>query len=179
MVCRTHRTSRVTRLGAHALPSHAKAMKAGIALLVVALTACQYAMPVAPPNAIPPTSSAVVKELSARSRIPASELRSLLADCSRTQLSMNICAFRDFVASDLELDAAISIKRKSAPPQCQTAIDRMHSAWQAGRDKICKRETEADKGGSMYPLLLMSCEAAATRERTTFVRHADLCARER
>lgn len=182
MGCRTYGKGRVSHLSVHVLLSHARAMKTGVMLLVLAFTACQHGTPratSAPSRGISPTPSTIVKELSARSRIPASELRPLLADCSRTQLSMNICAFRDFVASDLELDAAISTKRESAPPQCRADIHRMHAAWQAGRNKACNRETEADKGGSMYPLLLMSCKAVATRERLTFVKHADLCARER
>ncbi|MBD9478858.1 DUF1311 domain-containing protein [Pseudoxanthomonas sp. PXM02] len=88
---------------------------------------------------------------------------------------MNICAFRDFVASDLELDAVMDAKRASALPQCLAGMDRKHAAWETKRDKACLEETEEDKGGSMYPMLLSSCKTEATRERISFVKQSDSC----
>lgn len=190
MACRTYRTSSFSRLRAHVLPSHAKAMKTGMALLALAFTACQHTMPTATPApstedsvvraakaslGLPPDPSAVVEELSARSRIPTSELQSLLDDCERTQRSMNICAFRTFVTSDLELDATLDAKQQVAPPHCRAEMDRAHAAWQTERDRACNEETEADEGGSMRPMLISSCRTAATRARITFVKDMDPC----
>jgi len=119
--------------------------------------------------------ASVVEELSRRSRIPTSELKELLANCDRTQVSMNICAFRDFVATDLELDAALEAKRKSMPRQCQAEMDRTQAAWETERDRACDEETEADEGGSMRPMLISSCKTTAARERIPRVKSMRSC----
>ncbi|NCT69700.1 MAG: DUF1311 domain-containing protein [Xanthomonadaceae bacterium] len=122
-----------------------------------------------------PDQSAVMEELSARSRIPLSELQSLLGDCSRTQLSMNMCAFRTYVAADLELDAVLTAKRESALPQCRAEMDRIHLVWEADRDRSCNEATEAEEGGSVRPMLISACKTEATRARIAFVKELDLC----
>jgi len=115
-----------------------------------------------------------MEELSSRSRIPPTELQQLLNDCDRTQLSMNICAFRDFVASDLDLDAALKAKRESLP-QCRVQIDGAQAAWEAERDKACNEETEAEEGGSMRPMLISACKTEATQARIAFVKEMESC----
>jgi uncharacterized protein YecT (DUF1311 family) len=119
--------------------------------------------------------STIVEELSSRSRIPPSELHQLLNDCDRTQLSMNICALRDFVASDLDLDAALKLKQESLPQQCRAEMDRAQAAWKAERDRACIEETEADEGGSMRPMLISACKTTATRARMLFVKEMNSC----
>ena len=119
--------------------------------------------------------SMVVEELSRRSRIPTSELKQLLTNCDHTQLSMNICAFRDFVATDLELDAALEAKRESVVRQCRADIDRTQAAWETERDRDCNKETEADEGGSMRPMLISACKTTATRERLLRVKAIRSC----
>nr|WP_298130119.1 lysozyme inhibitor LprI family protein [uncultured Pseudoxanthomonas sp.] len=170
--------------------SRLRAIKISVALCVFTLTACQHEIPTAPsspaaegavvPNVsasevVLPDQSDVVEELSARSRIPTSELQQLLDDCERTQLSMNICAFQSFVASDLELDAALKAKRESAPQQCRDGMDRAHAAWEAERDRACYEETEADEGGSMRPMLISACKTDATKARNLFLKEMDSC----
>lgn len=118
--------------------------------------------------------STIVKELSSRSRIPPKELQQLLNDCDRTQLSMNICAFGDFVASDLDLEAALKAKRESLPG-CRTQIDGAQAAWEAERDKACNEETEAEEGGSMRPMLISACKTSATRARIALVTEMKSC----
>jgi len=119
--------------------------------------------------------SVVMEELSKRSRIPTLELKQLLENCDRTQLSMNICAFRDFVATDLELDAALEAKHESVPQQCHAEIDRTQAAWETERDRACNEETEADEGGSMRPMLISACKTTATRERLLRVKAIRSC----
>ena len=126
-----------------------------------------------------PDQSRVMEELSARSRIPVTELRVLLDDCSRTQLAMTLCASRNLVAAELELDAEREAKRASVVPECRAEMDRAHVGWKAERDRLCSEETEEDKGGSMYPMLLSSCKTAATRARILFVKEAGACPGER
>ncbi|MCH2091807.1 MAG: DUF1311 domain-containing protein [Pseudoxanthomonas sp.] len=120
-----------------------------------------------------------MEELSARSRIPASELRVLLGDCSRTQLAMTLCASRNLVAAELELDAQREAKRASVVPECRAEMDGAHIAWKAERDRICSEETEEDKGGSMYPMLLSSCKTTATKARILWVKGMGACPGER
>ncbi|MCC7248600.1 MAG: DUF1311 domain-containing protein [Lysobacter sp.] len=165
-------------------------MKTSTVFLVFALAACQQTVPTTasapfsqepavrttPASGVAPThQSTIVEELSTRSRIPVSELQQLLDDCDRTQLSMNICAFRDFVASDLELDAALKVKRESAPQHCHAEIDRAQAAWEAERDRACDEETKEDEGGSMRPMLVSTCKTTATRARIFWVKEMKSC----
>ena len=178
------------RLHADELLSHFGAAKASAAFLILALTACQQAISTtrSAPSSVelaaqtvpayevaPPHPSAIVQELSTRSRIPTSELQQLLSECERTQLSMNICALRNFVASDLELDAVLKAKRESTPQQCHAEIDRAQAAWEAVRDKACDEETQGEEGGSMRPMLISSCKTTATRARILSVKEMNSC----
>lgn len=171
---------------------NARVTKVFATLLLLALAACQRPISAAkslPPSddvplvlasgVLPPDQSRVVEELSVRSRIPTSELRKLLDDCERTQLSVNICALKNFVASELELESALDAKRESASQQCRVDMDRAHAAWKEGRDKACFEETEMDKGGSMWPMLISGCKTAATQARILLLREMDSCPERR
>lgn len=164
-------------------------LKASAVLLGVALTACQQAVstksarapgevaiqPASASRTFQPDHARVLEELSVRSRIPTPDLRVYLGDCAATQLSMNICALRNLVAADLELEA----RREAAPAECRAELDRAHAVWEAERDKACREETEVDRGGSMYPMLLSSCKAEATKARILSMREMDSCHGER
>jgi len=117
-----------------------------------------------------PRRSAVMQELSKRSLIPVPELRALLEDCSRTQLSMNICAFRDFVEVDLRLGAAIESRRRSLSQECRLELDQEQQAWEAERDHRCEIETRDAEGGSMRPMLISACKVSATETRISVLK---------
>ncbi|WP_369938547.1 lysozyme inhibitor LprI family protein [Xanthomonas tesorieronis] len=89
---------------------------------------------------------------------------------------MNICAFRNFVASDLDLEAAVKAKRESLP-HCRAKIDSAQAAWEAELEKACNEETEAEEGGSMRPMLISACKTSATRARIAFVKKMKSCPR--
>ena len=190
MAFRDHQASSAARVHTGMLPSRVRTMNVGIALCSLALAACQNTIPTAMsaplPSAsvaqtasasrfTPPDPSEIMEELSARSRIPTSELQELLSDCTLTQRSMNICTLRNLVELDLELSAALESKRESVAPECRAKIDRAHTAWEAERDRACAEETELDKGGSMWPMLISECKAEATKERMIVVREMDSC----
>ena len=171
-----------------ALQFNSRAMKIFATLLLLVLAACQHktsarkSLPstddvpvVLASGALPPDQTKVVEELSARSRIPISELRQLLDDCERTQLSMNICAFRKFVQSDLELEAILNAMRESASQECRADMDRDQAAWEAERDRACFEETEIEEGGSMRPMLISSCKTGANRARILLLKERDSC----
>ena len=71
----------------------------------------------------PVMADEVVEELSRRSLMPVADLIDLLADYDRNQLSMNFCAFRDAVAADLRLEAAIAKKKATLAPADAEALD--------------------------------------------------------
>lgn len=166
-----------------------RTLKASAVLLVVALTACQQTIsiksahspeevavqPASASRTFQPDYARILEELSARTRITIPDLQGYLSDCSGTQLSMNVCALRNLVAADLELEA----RQEAAPAQCRAELDRAHAAWEAERDRTCHEETEEDKGGSMYPMLLSSCKAEAGKARIMLMREMDPCAGER
>ena len=70
-------------------------------------------------------------------------------------------------------------KRASVVPECRAEMDRAHIAWKSERDRICSEETEEDKGGSMYPMLLSSCKTTATKARILLVKDMGACPGER
>jgi len=149
--------------GSHRTSHPARPLPAALLLLCTGLTGCAS------------HPSMVVEELSRHSRIPTSELKQLLADCDRTQRSMNICAFRDFVATDLELDAALEAKHESVARQCQVERDRTQFAWETEHDRACNEETKTNEGGSMRPMLISDCKTIATKERISWVKEINPC----
>ena len=112
----------------------------------------------------------VTQELSRRSRIPVPELRALLEDCSRTQRSMNVCAFRNFVEVDLRLLAAIKSRQRALSKACRVELDRDQVSWEAERDRLCDEETQDAEGGSMRPMLISDCKSSATEARISSVK---------
>lgn len=107
-------------------------------------------------------ADSVVEELSARSRIPIAELEQLLSNCDATQLSMNICAFRDFVETDMKLKETLSGLRG----RCAERARSEQSSWKQETDAACNKLADDEaEGGSMRPMVFSSCRAEATAER--------------
>lgn len=118
----------------------------------------------------------VVSELSRRSNIPETELRGLLKDCAQHQLSMNICAFRDFVKADLDMKKALISKLRSLPTICHEVLRSQQATWEASRDRQCNQETDAEaEGGSMRPMVFNVCRVAETAARTVQLRNIKSC----
>lgn len=126
-----------------------------------------------------PVTSAddVVSELSRRSGISVSELRELLADCSRHQLSMNICMFREFVAADMEMNAAYAKALARMPDRCRIIFKSEHDEWTRQRDTQCNNQADDETGGSgsMRPMIYSSCRATATKQRINVVKTIKNC----
>lgn len=101
-------------------------------------------------------------------------------DCTDplTQTAMNICAHRDYQAADRELDAVYKqavadMKRMDASTTFEDGrtgyyetLRDAQRAWIAFRDAHCASEGYLARGGSMEPLLVSTCKAQLTRERT-------------
>jgi len=109
----------------------------------------------------------VTLELQRRSNIPVKELNELLKDCQNTQLSMNICSFRNFIKTDLEVKKIRGEKLKSLPESCRAKFMKQENDWERSRDELCNKEADEEaKGGSMRPMIFTSCQAVATEKHT-------------
>jgi uncharacterized protein YecT (DUF1311 family) len=99
-------------------------------------------------------------------------------DCDKaeTQADMNICAGRDFAAADADLNAQWKITRQvMADWDRELSVDQRGAekallkgqrAWIDYRDGQCESEAFAARGGTLEPMLLMSCKAEISKVRT-------------
>ncbi|WP_337661409.1 lysozyme inhibitor LprI family protein [Erythrobacter sp. Alg231-14] len=101
------------------------------------------------------------------------------------QMEMNICAFRDFLIADAELNAQWQITRDAMrerdanfaryndgddrPGYFDTLLEAQR-AWLSYRDAHCRSEGYYARGGSLEPLLTSTCKTALTEARTKQLR---------
>jgi uncharacterized protein YecT (DUF1311 family) len=113
----------------------------------------------------------VLEELAKRSHTPMKELNKILRDCQATTLSMNLCALRDFIAADLELQR---ILHAQAP--CETAVLAKNEQWENARDTYCEREAdELRTQGSLRPAIYSHCRQQLTVRRIKVLKEWDRC----
>lgn len=92
------------------------------------------------------------------------------------QLGMNYCAYQEWQAADVELNAkykraVAAMKRLDAdlPANQKGAFKSLREAqraWITFRDKACEAEGYLFRGGSMEPLIVSGCKALLTQQRT-------------
>lgn len=116
-------------------------------LMAVSLLAAQAVVAQPPLSA---DSAEVIAELSKRSQIAEADLRPILADCEKTQMSMNLCAFQQAVWAELLLDAAIAEKAAMTP--------QAYADWKDALHARCLTETEESAGGSMRAMMVSACK---------------------
>lgn len=99
-------------------------------------------------------------------------------DDPQTQLAMNMCAARDFAASDAALneqwaetaavakarDEMVDRNHDSQPGHYETLLEGQR-AWLTFRDAQCLAESFMARGGSMQPLLNAHCKTHVTELR--------------
>ena len=94
-------------------------------------------------------------------------------DCKnpQTQMAMNMCAGQDYQAADEELNtvwAELREARQDRPSwQPILAAQRL---WIPFRDAHCEAEAAPYEGGSIQPLIRLSCLAVVTEQRTAQLR---------
>ncbi|MBP2548716.1 uncharacterized protein YecT (DUF1311 family) [Neorhizobium galegae] len=108
--------------------------------------------------------------------VQAQEAPKVDCDKAETQADMNICAGRDFTAADADLNAQWKITRqvmvdwdKALPADqrgAEKALLKGQRAWLDYRDGQCESEAFAARGGTLEPMLLMSCKAEISKVRT-------------
>ena len=84
------------------------------------------------------------------------------------QQGMNFCAAKDFEKADAALNAAWSLIRKDAIKASDGSDPLLagQRAWLNYRDQQCDAESLIFEGGSLQPLIISSCRARMTRDRT-------------
>ncbi len=99
-------------------------------------------------------------------------------DCANAmaQQELNLCAYRDWQDADADLNKAYKqavamlkdwdADLSEGEPSAANALRDAQRAWITFRDKACEVEGYAMRGGSAEPLLVNSCLAGLTRERT-------------
>lgn len=103
-------------------------------------------------------------------------------DCSapQTQADMTQCAARMYQAADEDLNLAYGMARDMArqidsgnganAPGAEIRLRDAQRAWIAFRDLACETESLLAYGGSMQPMLRLSCLERLTRARTEDLR---------
>ena len=88
-------------------------------------------------------------------------------DCvhAMVQRELNICADRDFRASDAKLNDVYraTMARLSGPEQERLRDE--ERGWIAVRDRQCNEEAEPNRGGSIFPMVYSGCLAEKTKAR--------------
>lgn len=101
-------------------------------------------------------------------------------DCANAdnlpQQGMNYCAWKDYETADAELNAVwkevfpqIKVRDAEMPEEMQgwpDAVRNAQRAWIEYRDGHCESEGFVARGGTLEPLLVATCKAHMTRERT-------------
>ncbi|GAB5347365.1 lysozyme inhibitor LprI family protein [Alteriqipengyuania sp. 357] len=99
-------------------------------------------------------------------------------DNAMTQMAMNICAGREYQASDRELNAVWK-KAASRAKETDKAVGggtqhrellAAQRAWLTYRDAHCSFEANQYRGGSIMPLIRSTCLTALTEARTKQLR---------
>jgi uncharacterized protein YecT (DUF1311 family) len=100
-------------------------------------------------------------------------------DCENAvvQMELTYCAEKDWQAADAGLNTAYSAAMKSMREMdanltadlkgAAEALKEAQRAWIPYRDKACAAAGFLARGGSMEPMLIYSCLADMTKQRTT------------
>lgn len=113
----------------------------------------------------------VVKELSHRTGMSVAELNSLLSHCESTQLSMNMCAYRDLVAVEIKMNQQLQESSSRLNPADRQALAKEQASWSSRQRAKCNTLANREVGqGSMRPLVYGNCMSAATKARTKQLR---------
>jgi uncharacterized protein YecT (DUF1311 family) len=111
-----------------------------------------------------------VDALSERSKLPASEVSALLADCDANQTSTNFCSWRDQLVAEHDLQILVD-EKSAASATCKSSLDAEISAWRKRRDTSCEKTAQKQyAGGSMLPAAKAICATAETRRMIKRVR---------
>ncbi|PYE87855.1 lysozyme inhibitor LprI family protein [Phyllobacterium leguminum] len=89
-------------------------------------------------------------------------------DCSNaiTQAAMDKCASRQYWLADAQLNTVYKQVRATMQAKDRQALLQAQRAWVRSRDRECAVSGMAADGGTMQPLLIISCMTQRTTDRT-------------
>ena len=115
---------------------------------------------------IPQADDPVIVELARRSRVPAEELRGIVANCTLNQRNMNLCAFRDLVEVEQHLAWHVAYLSERLTDDERHALNVEQAAWAKDAEVRCNAEADDEaEGGSMRPMVFSGCLARETQAR--------------
>lgn len=109
---------------------------------------------------------------------PASGEEPLKVDCENpvVQIELNYCAEKEYESADKALNAQWKATRQVLAGRDRELEEKLRGgeqallngqrAWIGYRDGQCEAEAFSARGGTAEPMLLMSCKAELTRQRT-------------
>jgi uncharacterized protein YecT (DUF1311 family) len=82
------------------------------------------------------------------------------------QVTMNICADKDYRAADAVLNKTYKTAMDGLDGDGRELLKASERAWVAFRDAECKYEAAPNEGGTIYPLIYSGCLTRLTKART-------------
>ena len=79
---------------------------------------------------------------------------------------MKVCAMNDYKVADRRLNKVYKALMAATPEARKTSLRDEQRAWLNMRDPTCMRQTEGEKGGTIWPLEFVSCQQEKTQART-------------
>lgn len=97
-------------------------------------------------------------------------------DCTvpEATVAMIECASADLQAADKRLNEAYKAVRANLDELGTALLLKAQRAWIKFRDAECERERDAARGGTMAPLLQLSCLTQLTKQRTNDLSDGDM-----
>jgi hypothetical protein len=103
-----------------------------------------------------------IQQLIHRSAMPEAEVRSLLANCDASQLSINFCTWRDALVAEVRLDDASTAATATRLRGCKSRIDRRIADVKSRTESACAAAAEREAaGGSIKPAVVAACRQDA------------------
>ena len=86
-------------------------------------------------------------------------------DKDHSQMAMNRCAGEAFERADAELNRHWKAVLADADTEWKTIMIEGQRGWLKYRDSQCEIVAFAERGGSMWPMIISGCRADMTRQR--------------
>ena len=88
---------------------------------------------------------------------------------------MNLCASRSFIEADQAMRSVLA-KKLDALALCRETFQASQANWEKDRDGRCKKEADGgSEDASVRPMILSTCQARATEQRTMQLRSIKSC----
>jgi uncharacterized protein YecT (DUF1311 family) len=115
----------------------------------------------------------VIKEMARKTGIPITDIRAnYKSGCdSGVQSLMNICASFYYNAADMELNETYqALMKQLTTKTAREKLIKAQRAWIAFRDLECEYSSDGWSGGSGHGMIVVSCYASLSKERTAHLK---------